>query len=615
MVRAALLGLLMPASDDPIKDRKIFLKLMTMDDEGLSQRKDKSIPQKRLVKALRGLPPIMRQQFLDRDASLQEPRLRPKLSREEKAELQGLVFWRMPYSEKLRYCCRPEQIDGPSDEAWGEINSHLRTNASSLPELTEELGRLRFGHRPRVGDSFCGAGSVPFEAARLGCDAYGSDLSPVAALLTWAALNIVGEGEEVAEKVKRGQRKIFEAVDQQVTEWGIEHNEQGWRADAFLYCVEVRDPESGWMVPLAPSWVISEKFNVVAKLVPDRKEKCYKIEIRGWRSAEEMEHARESGTVKNSRLVPPDGGPSTPIEVIRRALRMWENDDLVPRPDDVFQERLYCIRWVETYYEMKKGRKVVELTKAKAELLPDFDFLLESGELKEKTRRLYRAPTKADLEREQDVLKLLKERFHDWQAKGYIPNRRIERGAKTDEPIRTRGWTHWHHLFNPRQLLTTGLVYEAVERRTGKLLAKASFLLGISRCVDYNSRLSRWHPRKIGDKTEQVFSNQALNTLFNYATRALSGMEPAFFINFYPQSINSQCFVQPLDARLTESVSDLWITDPPYADAINYHELSEFFLAWHHKHLPNLFPEWYTCLLYTSPSPRDRTRSRMPSSA
>ena len=33
----------------------------------------------------------------------------------------------------------------------------------------------------------------------------------------------------------------------------------------------------------------------------------------------------------------------------------------------------------------------------------------------------------------------------------------------------------------------------------------------------------------------------------------------------------------------------------------------------------NLIPEWndlvYHCLLYTSPSPRDRTRSRMPSSA
>jgi len=38
----------------------------------------------------------------------------------------------------------------------------------------------------------------------------------------------------------------------------------------------------------------------------------------------------------------------------------------------------------------------------------------------------------------------------------------------------------------------------------------------------------------------------------------------------------------------------LWITDPPYADAVNYHELSEFFLACYEKHIPKLFPEWYT---------------------
>ena len=31
--------------------------------------------------------------------------------------------------------------------------------------------------------------------------------------------------------------------------------------------------------------------------------------------------------------------------------------------------------------------------------------------------------------------------------------------------------------------------------------------------------------------------------------------------------------------------------------------------------LKNLDPSYTTCLLYTSPSPRDRTRSRMPSSA
>ena len=67
--------------------------------------------------------------------------------------------------------------------------------------------------------------------------------------------------------------------------------------------------------------------------------------------------------------------------------------------------------------------------------------------------RYYRAPDEDDLRREARVLELLRERFADWQDKGYIPSRRIEPGDKTDEPIRTRGWTHWHHLFTPRQLL------------------------------------------------------------------------------------------------------------------------------------------------------------------
>ena len=56
----------------------------------------------------------------------------------------------------------------------------------AFPTLIEQLGVLRFGHRPRVGDAFCGGGSIPFEAARLGCDVYASDLNPIACLLTWA---------------------------------------------------------------------------------------------------------------------------------------------------------------------------------------------------------------------------------------------------------------------------------------------------------------------------------------------------------------------------------------------------------------------------------------------
>jgi adenine-specific DNA methylase len=114
-----------------------------------------------------------------------------------------LAFDRMYYDEKLTYCLRPEEIDGPDKEAFDEINSHLGTNANSIQELVQELGIKRFGHIPKVGDCFCGCGSVPFEAARLGCEVFASDLNPVAALLTWASINIIGGGEEIQRDIKR----------------------------------------------------------------------------------------------------------------------------------------------------------------------------------------------------------------------------------------------------------------------------------------------------------------------------------------------------------------------------------------------------------------------------
>ncbi len=75
---------------------------------------------------------------------------------------------------------------------WPEVNRHLGTNAFSIPELIEQLGIARFGRRTKLADTFCGGGSIPFEAARMGCDVYASDLNPVACMLTWGAFNIIG---------------------------------------------------------------------------------------------------------------------------------------------------------------------------------------------------------------------------------------------------------------------------------------------------------------------------------------------------------------------------------------------------------------------------------------
>ena len=53
LVRACILGMLMPASDDPKKDREIFLKILTMDNDGAWMRQKGDVP----VKAWREVAP------------------------------------------------------------------------------------------------------------------------------------------------------------------------------------------------------------------------------------------------------------------------------------------------------------------------------------------------------------------------------------------------------------------------------------------------------------------------------------------------------------------------------------------------------------------------------
>lgn len=561
LVRAILLGLLMPATDDPVADREVFLTAMTMDDDGMLRRFTGQVSPADLY--LFCTPRERTEYFVTENG---KPAWRPGLSAADREHLKRRAFLRMGYDNRLRFCLRPEEIAGPSDAAWERINAHLGTNARNLPELVRQLGERRFGHMPRVGDAFCGGGSIPFEAARLGCEVYASDLNPVAVLLTWGALALTGGGPDVVQRVSAAQRRVFEDVRRQVEAWGIERNEEGWIADAYLYCHEVRDPLTGWWVPLAPTWVISKKKRVVAKLVPDPTTKRFTIEIHEGVSEAELRQAEADGTWANGvrcpvdrdgTWLPPAQRQVTSAEQLRgrTGLRRWENEDLVPRPDDVFQERLYCIRWVDP----------------------------TTGE------RHYRAPTAADLARERQVLALLQERFAAWQAQGYLPSQRIESGDKTEEPIRTRGWTHWHHLFNPRQLLLHGLLAERAAKESG--VEAAALLLMLGRVANWNSRLSVWD--RSYEKIQQTFLNQALNTLVDYACRSVSGLETTFCAELAAAPVAGPYHLQPADARNVDREADIWITDPGYGDNVNYHELSEFFLAWYEKRLPVLFPGWY----------------------
>jgi putative DNA methylase len=119
--KACILGALLPATEELGKDLEIFEMLMGMDDVSLKKRLKLNISM-----------PL------------------PELS----------------YKEMVSIGKRPEEIINVIDDhIWEKINAHLGTDAGSMFELIEQLGIMRFGHRPKIADTFCGSGQIPFEAA------------------------------------------------------------------------------------------------------------------------------------------------------------------------------------------------------------------------------------------------------------------------------------------------------------------------------------------------------------------------------------------------------------------------------------------------------------------
>ena len=529
--------------------------------------------------------------------------------KEARRDLMRRAFLAMPFSQQVAICERVEKVEalGTSDDPlyagiWDAVNARLGTAAFSLLELVEQLGIARFGQRPVVGDPFCGGGSIPFEAARVGCDVVASDLNPVAAMLTWGALNIIGADADTRERIAAEQKRVAEAVDAEITKLRIEHNERGDRAKAYLYCLEIVDPQTGWRVPMAPSWVISRNRRCVARLVPDYARKQFDIEVVEGASAAEMRDA-EAGTVRDGQLVyrlaPVEGGevqewriaiarlrgdgdgPVQPDGSRGNRLRLWEICDVAPREPvwqadaapvlpgakpgawaggDVWLERLYCIQWMD-------GGD------------------LKAGKARPGTR--FAAPDEADLEREAHVLRMVQENLCCWQADGLVPDMRIEPGEKTDEPIRTRGWAYWHHLFSARALLRLALYRRQPSGPVGTLQ--------IARDADRLAKLCRWNadpqPTQL-PKIEQVFSNQALNTLQNWGVYSDAGLESYFGKLSETHVVGAASRLSTQAASNVQQASCLWIFDPPYADAVHYHEITEFFIAWLRKNPPPPFDQW-----------------------
>lgn len=525
--KACILGCLLPATSNSEMDLEIFELLMGMDHESM--------------------------------------KIRLGLDKNEEPSVST-------YSEQVSIADRYEEL--PEEKfsfIWPKVNKHLGTSASSFNELVEQLGIMRFGHRPKFADTFSGSGQIPFEAARLGCDVTATDLNPVACMLTWGAFNMVGASAENREKLSKAQKEVAQKVQGELDRLEVETDGNGWRPKVYLYCLEVICPQTGWKVPMLSTLLLSKGKKSVLKMVPDVKNKRFKLEVVSGVCEEDLKNAT-TGTIRsdgrgqepylaysvNNKLYKTKistlrGDYKDANGIMNNNLRQWEKSDFLPRETDIFQERLYAIQWS-----------------------------------KDKSNE-FRTVTNDDLKRELTVINTLKSNFTDWQKKGFIPDIQIEKGDETERLYRERGWTHWHHLFSPRQILFLALTRKAISELNDH--QEEMFVL-FGRLIDWSSKLCRYGTGAARESVAQTFYNQALNPFFNYGVRPFNFARTYLLEDLKSIPIKTKNLVETCAASDFKYNSDFFITDPPYGDAVKYEEITEFFIAWLRKNPPPVFQKW-----------------------
>ena len=161
--------------------------------------------------------------------------------------------------------------------------------------------------------------------------------------------------------------------------------------------------------------------------------------------------------------------------------------------------------------------------------------------------------------------------------------------------VQRYGMLQWGDLFTARQKVALMALVRLVSKSpksTGLLLAIAT-----NRTADGSASVSSWLAS--GEEVKHVFARQALPIVWdfgesNYMSDASRSWASA--INSVAKVLESSSWelisgqVQQADATnhpLPDQSTGIWFTDPPYYDAIPYSDLSDFFLVWLKRTLPD----------------------------
>ncbi len=427
---------------------------------------------------------------------------------------------------------------------------------------------------PLVVDPFAGGGSIPLEALRLGCEAFASDLNPVACLILKVMLeDIPRYGPELAEELRRVGREIKKQAEKELAEF-YPRDPDGATPIAYLWArtVKCESPNCGAEIPLMRSFWLCKKANRKRAL-------RYKV-MQGKPPHVEFE------------IFEPKGEKEVFEGTVFRAKATCPCCNMVLLPERVRAQLSEQRGGADAVFDAKVSRIGGARMLAVVTLRTD-----ERG-------RHYRLPTDRDYKAVWKAQKRLEAILNEWERggrKGLCPvpdetfhDIRPSPNARGLTAVTRYGMNTFSQLYIARQMIALGVFLDQIHS-SGHVRTLCA--LTLSRVADYCSTQSRWDISQ--ERNVNSFGRQALPMLWDFAELVPfrhavgswdSMMGGIFKVIERICNLNPTADIQNADATehpLPSQTASLWFTDPPYYDSVPYADLSDFFYVWLRRALPD----------------------------
>lgn len=435
------------------------------------------------------------------------------------------------------------------------------------------------GETPVVVDPFAGGGSIPLEALRLGCEAFASDLNPVACLILKVLLeDIPRHGAQLADELTRVGGAIRHKAEGALREL-YPADPDGATPIAYLWARTVRceSPNCGAEIPLVRSFWLCKKAS-------RRRALSHRI-------------VRAPGQVPQVafEVFEPKAEKDVSAGTVARAKATCLCCGVVLSPQRV-RAQLSAQRGGADAVFDEAGRRV-----AGARLLAVVT--LRPGE----PGRHYRVSTPRDYVAVRTALGRVEAALHEWIEGGRngpcpVPDEPMpwRHGHRSIQSPRVYGMQTWGDYFSARQKVALGALTRGVTSREDPDGSAPPFreliALLLSKFAELASANCRWEP--VAECPRSIFTRHDLPATWDFAEGVpLSSSSGGFdqtLANVVGtlQRIGGNWAVgqvQQADARhspLPKESANVWFTDPPYYDAVAYADLSDFFFVWLKRALP-----------------------------